>query len=185
MATPKAENTIDDVDIYDILQQKIASLANSNIIYGTNSFHFSDMPATLSNNYGGSTSGLAQDSFSRGGQVITASVIVNYAVDISKKYSRIRNVTVVRNVTASGGPATSSSSRTGKTHLINSFSDDFSSPNSVNISSEKSISSTNLINYIDSCRNEYIRLRDLTVSGSFSVCHNSCHQSCHNNRGRR
>jgi hypothetical protein len=101
-------------------------------------------------------------------------------------------VSVTRNVTASGGPAPTSSTATGKTHLIADYANgtnpswsSFSAPSSSNISAGQEISASNLLNYYEACRNEYIRLRDYTVTASYSVCHNSCHSSCHSSRGRR
>lgn len=184
---------IDDQDIYNKFSDRITTLANASIVYGTNSYHFSDMPSTLTSQYGGTTSGLSQSSWgNRTGQLIDASDIVDYVVSEATKYSRIRNVSVTRNVTASGGPAPSSSTATGKTHLLAGYGDgsisgwsSFTAPSSTNIQTGQTISATNLVNYYESCRNEYVRMRDYTITASYSVCHNSCHSSCHGSRGRR
>jgi hypothetical protein len=187
---------IDDQDVYNRVNSVISSYANSGIVYGTNNYHFSDMPAEFKTAYEGTTSGIPLSNYGNfSGQIIEARAggtnpIVDYIMVVGIVYCRIRKVAVKRIVTASNGKLPTDETRTGVSYMKDTYasyySNGFPEPSSgSNISSGNVIRASDLINFIDAVKNQYANLRDVVFEAEYSVCHNSCHQSCHGSRGRR
>ena len=192
MAQISSGQIIQAQDFYDTFYSRFAQFANQSISYGTNNFHFPDMPANFYSAYGGPTSGLSLGSPSINsistGMEIFNNYVKDYIIGRSVEYCRIRTVSVTRNVTASGGPVESSETRTGVSHMTQDFAAaGFSSPGSINnIYQGNIIYASNLLQLIDDCYNQYRNnQRPSVYSATYSVCHNSCHNSCHGSRGRR
>lgn len=192
MAQISSGQTIQAQDFYDTYYSRFTQFANSGIVYGTNNYHFSDMPFDFNVAYGGPTSGITQEQPSwRGinpGATITASNIHDYVIGLSVIYCRLRNVSVKRIVTATVGAVETSETRAGISNMISAYAaPGFSSPSSINnIYVGNTIYASNLLTFIDDCYNQYRNnQRTNTFSAEYSVCHNSCHSSCHGSRGRR
>ena len=179
--------TIENEDFYDTFLERFANLANSGILYGTNAPHFADLPSSISSYYGGTTSAVPLPASGlQNNQTIFAADIRNYLVNSSIFYCKIRRFSVTRNVTASGGPAATSETRVGVSHMSNTYRATFTTPtSSSNIETGLTINASLLNSFIDNCYTQYTTSRSSTVSASYSVCHNSCHSSCHSSRGRR
>ncbi len=188
-----AGQTVQAQDFYDTFFSRFATFANSGIAYGTNNYHFADIPnPAFTSAYGGSTSGLSLAPTSTNsinpGNIIDDQGIKDYVIGRSVEYCRIRNVSVTRNVTASGGRAATSETRTGISHMTPAYgAAGFSNPGSINnIYEGNTIFSSQLRQFIDDCYNQYnSNQRPSVFSASYSVCHNSCHSNCHGSRGRR
>lgn len=177
---------INDTDIFDKFASAIAANANAGIVYGTDKYHFTDLPLAGRSRYGGTTAGLTQmASGISAGDTVTAPTIVNYITSQAAAYCRIRNMSVTRNVSASGGPATSQSTRAGITHMTDAYAVTFTIPASTGVNSGDTISAPALNNFYTNCYNNYLTARNTTHTYSYTVCHNSCHSSCHLARGRR
>lgn len=192
MAQITSGATIRAQDFYDTFFSRFTQFANQSITYGTNNYHFGDMPPEFNNTYGGPTSGISQEQPSwRGinpGATITASNIHDYVIGLSVIYCRIRNVSVKRIVTATVGMTETSETRSGISNMSSSFAaPGFSNPSSINnIYVGNTIYASNLLSFIDDCYNQYrTNQRTNTLAAEYSVCHNSCHASCHGSRGRR
>jgi hypothetical protein len=189
----QANNSITISSIFDQFATNFVTFANANIAYGTDGIHFADQPSTITTRYGGTKSGITQSAFSPTNP-ISASQIRNYISGQVAIYSRIRDVRVTRDVTASGkepGGATvqpTSSSVRGITNMTSSDAGTgyvVPSSNS-NIQTGRTIGASSLSSFMTDSKNNYVSgPRSSLLSLSFSVCHNSCHSNCHNNRGRR
>lgn len=179
-------NIVTATDIYNQFVSVIQNPANSGIVYGTNNYHFSDLPTTGINLYGGTTGGLgAGGTGINSGDIITASTIVNYVTANAAAFCRIRNMSVTRNVSASGGPAATSSTNSGITHMAGAYAAPFTNPTPTGVQSSNIVAANELNNFYTNCYNNYTTARNNTYSYSYTVCHNSCHSSCHGSRGRR
>lgn len=189
-------SVIDDQDLYNAVNSVISSYANSGIVYGTNNYHFADLPADFKAAYGGPTTGIPLSNYgNKTGDLIEARAgstnpIVDYVMVVGIVYCRIRSVAVTRNVTASGGPAATSERRSGISYMTDTYAsfygNGFPEPSSgSNVSSGNVINASQLNTFITDVKNQYASLRAVTFEASYSVCHNSCHSSCHGSRGRR
>ena len=189
----QANNSITISSIFDQFTTNFVQFANENIVYGTNVNHFADQPSTITTRYGGTTSGITQSSFSPTNP-ISAAEIRNYISTQVGIYSRIRNVRVTRNVTATGTNPNgttvlpTSSSVQGITNMVSTdAATGYIIPSSnSNIQAGRTIGASLLSTFMTDSKNNYVSgPRSSTLSLSFSVCHNSCHSNCHANRGRR
>jgi len=188
-----AGQTVQAQDFYDTFFSRFVTYANSWITYGTNNYHFPDIPnPAFTSAYGGSTSGLPLAPTSTNsinpGNIIDDQGIKDYIIGRSVEYCRIRSVSVTRVVTASGGPAQTSETRTGISHMTPAYAaPGFSNPGSTgNIIEGATINAYRLVQFIDDCHSQYNNnQRQNVFLASYSVCHNSCHSNCHGSRGRR
>lgn len=192
MAQISSGQTIRAQDFYDTYFSRFTQFANSGIAYGTNNYHYSDMPSNFISAYGGPTTGIPQEQTSwrsiNPGATITAQDIKDYIIGLSVIYCRLRNVSVTRNITSTTGTPAGSSTRAGISNMNSSFAaPGFSNPGSINnIYVGNTIRASNLLQFIDDCYNQYNNVqRQNTLSVEYSVCHLSCHSSCHGSRGRR
>jgi len=193
MGIPYSGKDIFDYDIFDTFRDYFVNGANANIVYGTNVYHFADLPQTFKDAYGGSTSGIPQGAQSINGinprEDIVASEIRDYVIGQAVTYCRIRKVSVTRRLMGDGGAVSSQSTNTGISNMISNFAAaGFSNPNSINnISPGNIIYASQIIQFVVDCYNQYnsASIRDSEYSASYDVCHTSCHSNCHRNRGRR
>jgi hypothetical protein len=186
-------NPITISSIFDRFTTNFVQFANANIVYGTGANHFADQPSTITTRYGGTTSGITQSAFSPTNP-ISASEIRSYISAQVVIYSRIRDVRVTRNVTATGTNPNgtvvqpTSSSVQGITNMSSGDAGTgYVTPSSSsNIQAGKTIEASSLSSFMTDSKNNYVSgPRSSLLNMSFSVCHNSCHSNCHNNRGRR
>lgn len=177
-------NNVLNTDIFNKFAEIVVAAANAGIVYGTNSYHFSDQDAAVISNYGGATTGLAQGATNIAvGDTITGLTILNYILAQARSYTRIRNMNVTRNVT--GG---SSETRSGITHttVVQSPTQFGISSDSTRFLTGTNVTATELTSFFNEVRDRYNTVRNnYSIDASFTVCHVSCHSSCHGSRGRR
>lgn len=197
MSVPSSGSIINNQDLYDGFNYWFVQFANAGITYGTNSYHFPDMPPEFIAGYGGSTSGIPlrsqRDYAIDTDRTIDDGGIRDYIIGQAVTYCRIRNVSITRTVTASGRRSGVDllpivETRTGITNLTTNFAaPGFSNPSSINnIIVNNIIYADQLNQFMYDCWTRYLNnQRNNTLSVPYSVCHNSCHSSCHGSRSRR
>jgi hypothetical protein len=196
--TVSSQTTINADELKKAYDSRVIDFIRSSysINYSPSSLPFDDMPSELTGilstvTYPSLTSSLISSS-----KTITASAIRDAFIgNANTELTRYRNVRWTRNVTASGKNRDgtivqpTSEQKTGISGRLSTTlsAPGFSNPSSIDdISSELSISSSSINNFLDGIRNEWINVSvNTTLDRSYSVCHNSCHNNCHGSRGRR
>jgi len=185
-------NPITSQNIVDRFKDFVTDTANSNIIWGTNSKPFSQMPdATFGGTTVGTTITATGASIGVTGDTITASNIVNALLTETALYTNIRNLRAILNVTGGGGNTGSYPNpgyifdTTAKSYLDNSYRQTLSSVNTSSVETGQTISQTNLETFFTNLQTEYNMNLANTTTIQVDVCHSSCHANCHDSRGRR
>jgi hypothetical protein len=185
-------NPITPQNIVDRFKDFVTDTANSTIIWGTDSKPFSQMPdATFEGTTAGTTITSTGSSIGTSGGIITAVNIVNALLTETALYTNIRNLRALLNVTGGGGNNGSYGSpgiiydATSKANLNITYRQTLNSVNVSSVSTNNTITSSNLETFFTNLQTEYSTQSANTQTIQVDVCHASCHSSCHSNRGRR
>ena len=184
-------------NIIDRFADYVVATANSGIVWGTNAIPFPELSAAL---FGGTTEGKPTSLSGAGarGTLITALPIYNGVLSETFRYSNIRNMRAILNVTVTGeypwntpaGPRTTGGvifDQTQKSHLNTSYI--YAADSNLLARGQpvtgNTITRAGLEDLFDRARTLYNDFADDTVTITVSVCHASCHSSCHSSRTRR
>ena len=191
------DNPIKLQNLIDRFADYVVATANSGITWGTNAIPFPELSAAY---FGGTTAGKSTSLTGAGsrGTLITALPIFNGVLSETFRYSNIRNMRAVLNVTVTGdapwnisaGPRTPGGiifDQTRKAHLNTSY---IYATDSNRLTRGQPvlgnvITRVGLEDLFDRARTLYNDFADDTVTVTVSVCHASCHSSCHGSRSRR
>lgn len=197
-------NPINKQNIVDRFADYVVATANAGISWGTN-----NTPPYFNTTYlgfepfGGDTSGKAIET--SGGSItdtnVTAATIYNVLVAETQRYSNIRNLRALVNVTGAGntvgtgtridlGPIVGSNPGivydvTAKAYMSTAYRQATISPANAGVASTRVAAAANLESFYNNLRTTYSTYGNTTVTIQVNVCHSSCHTSCHANRGRR
>lgn len=192
-------NPINKQNIVDRFADFVVATANSNIVWGLNnrpSVYFTSTYIGFEP-FGGDTTGksIAVSAANITDTLVTASTIYNVLVQETQRYSNIRNLRAIVNVTGGGGntpagPLTPSTpgavfDQTQKAFLSDTYLQSLGTPANAGVASGQNVRSTNLESFFANLQSQYNTYRDTTVTITANVCHSSCHSSCHASRGRR
>jgi hypothetical protein len=184
-------------NMIDRFADYLVATANSGIVWGTNAIPFPELSAAY---FGGTTDGKAISLSGAGsrGTVVTALPIYNGVLSETFRYSNIRNMRAVLNVTVtdsapwntSAGPRTPGGiifDQTRKAHLNTSY---IYATNAALLARGQPLTGARieragLEDLFNRARALYLDFSDDTVTVQVNVCHASCHSSCHNSRSRR
>lgn len=183
-------NPISKQGIVDRFSDLVTDVANANIVWGTDSKPFTEMP---DDRYGGTTSGqsITATGASITDTVVTAATIRSVLETEAALYTNIRQQRAQLNVTGGGGNTGSRPSagvvfdQTNVAHLDTGNRASLGSIISTNVSSGDTIDDVGLEGYFTRIANAYNSVRTTSVTDTIDVCHASCHSSCHGSRGRR
>jgi hypothetical protein len=184
-------------NIIDRFADYVVATANSGIVWGTNAIPFPELSAAY---FGGTTAGKAISLSGAGarGSLVAALTIYNGVLSETFRYSNIRNMRAILNVTVTGGAPWNVSAgprtpggvifdQTQKSHLNTGYiyGADSSRLARGQPITGNSITRAGLEDLFDRARSLYNDFADDTVTVTVSVCHASCHSSCHSSRSRR
>lgn len=184
-------------NIFDRFADYVAATANSGISWGTDAIPFPELSAAY---FGGRISGKDPSLTGAGarGTIVTALPIYNGVLSETFRYSNIRNMRAILNVTVTGGypwnvsagPRTPGGiifDQTRKAHLNTSYiyGTDSNRLARGQPLTANTITRAGLEDLFDRARTLYNDFADDTVTVQVNVCHASCHSSCHNSRSRR
>lgn len=190
-------NPVSRQNIVDRFSDYVTATANAGIAWGTNALptHPDGTVVTLSANFGGTTGGRAisinGDTLGASGDTITAITIYNSLLADTNRYTRIRKLRAILNVTGTGGNTGTRPTRgiifdqTAVAHMNNNYLQTIASVENAGVASGQVIDDTNLETFFSNLRTQYNTKRNVTVTLTRDVCHASCHSSCHGSRGRR
>jgi hypothetical protein len=190
-------------NIFDRFGDYVVATANSGISWGTNAIPFPELSAAY---FGGTTSGKDTSLTGAGarGTIVNAATIYNGVLSETFRYSNIRNMRAILNVTVTGeapwnvsaGPRTPGGiifDQTRKAHLNTGYIYG-TDPNRLargqpiagnTITRGSASDGTGLEDLFNRARNLYYDFADDTETVLVNVCHASCHASCHSSRSRR
>jgi hypothetical protein len=116
------------------------------------------------------------------GGTITAANIYDTLVNETARYTSIRNLRAILNLTGSG----TQFDQTAVAYLsYGLYGQSIGSPANAGVSSGSTITSSGLESLFNNLRTSYSNARLATTTLTITVCHTSCHSSCHSSRGRR
>jgi len=181
---------ITKTSIVDRFEDLVTDVANSSIVWGTNSKPFTEMP---DNRYGGTTSGdsINITGTSITGDDITASTIRTVLETEAALYTNIRQQRAILNVTGGGGNTGSRPTAgvvfdtTNVAHLDTGNRASLGSISATGVQTGDEIDDATLETYFGRIATAYNSVRTSSVTDQIDVCHASCHSSCHGSRGRR
>lgn len=176
-------NNINPQNIVDRFADYVTATADSGITWGTNALPFSQFDAGyLGGTTAGRPIGVTGATISPVGGTITASAIYDTLVNETAKYTSIRNLRAILNLTGSG----TQFDQTAVTYLsYGLYGQSIGSPANGGVSSGSVITSSGLESLFNNLRSSYNTARAATTTITITVCHTSCHSSCHGSRGRR
>jgi hypothetical protein len=192
-------NNINKANVASRYGDYVAAAANANIVWGTNSKPFAEMPTAT---FGGDTNGKANTLQGRlTTTLIEATAFRNATVAETNQYSRIRLLRA-RLFVAGGGGNTGSRPSPGyiydltrKSHLNSGYEQNAGTPNTnfilppvagvVITIGTSATPDVGVEEWFDRLRAGYNTASNNTVTIQIDVCHASCHSSCHGSRGRR
>lgn len=183
-------NPIDKQGIVNRFKDLVTDVANTGIVWGTNSKPFSEMP---DDRYGGTTSGssISITGESISSSKITASTIRSVLENEAALYTNIKNQRAILFVTGGGGNTGSRPTpgvvfdQTNVSHLDTGNRSSLGTISSTDVQSFDIVDDTNLETYFGRIATAYNSQRSLVVTDQVDVCHASCHSSCHGSRSRR
>jgi hypothetical protein len=212
-------NPIEAQNIIDRFADYVVATANANIVWGTNANPVANTGPTASevepivevisdSLFGGGTDGLITGQITGNGitpndNVIDGNVIYTALVAETKRYTRIRNVNAILNVTGAGGNSGTRLRNSGAVpgrERINVFNQTSVAHRTASIEADitiqtaadsrinngEVISRSNLETFFTNLRSGYNLIRDNAITYTApEICHASCHSNCHNSRGRR
>ena len=166
--------------IVDKFEDLVTDVANANIVWGTDSLPFAEMPA---GNYAGTIAG---DSINITGADITGTLITATTIKTvleteAALYTNIRQQRATRNVIGAGV----NFDQTAIAHLDTGNRDALGVITATDITVNSTIDDTKLETYFGNIATAYNTIRTTTITDNVDVCHSSCHSSCHGSRGRR
>lgn len=180
-------NPIRKQNIVDRFADFVANHNNSQIVWGTNSKPFSQMP---NSEFTGSTAGRAISitGASITGTTIDSSNLITALEGEAYQYTRIRKMRARLLMQTSGtgeaNPRVDSDS-TRVAYLAASRRLTLSGINQSTVEEDDLVSVTGIETYLTDLRREMNEKRDSTYSKDVTICHSSCHSNCHSSRGRR
>jgi hypothetical protein len=175
-------NPVTPQNIVDRFKDLVTDVANTGIVYGTDSKPFVEMPdATYAGTTAGATVTATGATIGSTGNAITASTIKTVLETETALYTNIRLQRAIKNLLGSGVIFDA----TNVAHMATSDRQTLGAINSASVDATQTISSSNLETYFGNLATEYTTLRSNTVTTTIDVCHTSCHSSCHSSRGRR
>lgn len=201
-------NPINKQNIVDRFADFVVVTANANIVWGTNNRPSQYFTSTYIGfePFGGTTAGKSIQTSAANitDTLVTANTIYNVLVQETQRFSNLRNLRAVINVTGAGlsilgptsntrvdlGPITGSEpgiifDQTAKAHLSTSYLQALGAPANAGVASNQLVRTTSLESFFGNLQAQYNTYRNTTVTITANVCHSSCHSSCHSNRGRR
>jgi len=166
--------------IVDKFEDLVTDVANTGIVWGTDSKPFPEMPDA---SYGGTTAG---DNINITGAnitdtLVTASSIKTVLETEAALYTNIRQQQAIRTVTGAGV----NFDATQVAHLDTGDRAALGAITATDITAGETIDDTKLETYFGNIAAAYNTIRTTTVTETITVCHSSCHYSCHSARGRR
>jgi hypothetical protein len=191
-------NPINKQNIVDRFADYVVASGNAGISWGTN-----NRPPYFNTTYlgfepfGGTTGGKAIESSAANitDANVTAATIYNVLVAETQRYSNIRNLRALVNVTGAGGntpigPEVPGAPGiiydvTAKAYLSTAYRQATISPANAGVAAAQVARSANLESFYNNLRTTYSTYGNTTATIQVNVCHSSCHTSCHANRGRR
>ena len=198
-------NPVSATNLVDRFNDFVAATANRNIVWGTNSKPFPEMPNST---FGGTTSGMGNQTGNLGltGQITADDMITKFSA-ATASYTRIRRMRAILNLTGGGGN-TPRGPRSGTPGVIidqteiSNLSTAYLQGLGIDdggVQQDKLISRASLqgggviengfiVNYegfFRECRTAYEEARTTSTTVRIDVCHSSCHRSCHSSRTRR
>ena len=175
-------NNINPQNIVDRFADYVTATAGAGISWGANALPFSQFsPANFGGTTAGRPIGITGPSISPVGGKITASNIYDTLVIETARYTSIRNLRAILNLTGSG----TQFDQTAVAYMNSTYLQSIGSPANAGVASGNSISSSNLESLFNNLRTSYSNARSATTTITVTVCHTSCHSSCHGSRGRR
>ena len=175
-------NNINSQNIVDRFADYVTATAGAGISWGANALPFSQFsPANFGGTTAGRPIGITGPSISPVGGKITASNIYDTLVIETARYTSIRNLRAILNLTGSG----TQFDQTAVAYMDSTYLQSIGSPANAGVASGNSISSSNLESLFNNLRTSYSNARSATTTITVTVCHTSCHSSCHGSRGRR
>lgn len=189
-------NPINSQNIVDHYESVVNAFANAGIVWGTNNLPFSQFP---SGNFGGTTAGksisptdgLSGSYLGLPGAPVTASPIYNMLVGETNRYTSIRRLRALLNVTGAGGNTGNYSlpgiiyDQTNVAHMNNAYLQNIGSPNNGGVQAGLPVTALSINTFFENLKSAYTAQRNNTATITVNVCHSSCHNSCHSSRGRR
>lgn len=166
--------------IVDKFEDLVTDVANTGIVWGTNSLPFAEMPG---GSYAGTTAG---DSINITGPditgtIITATTIKNILETEAALYTNIRQQRAIKELTGTG----TIFDQTQVAHLDTGDRAALGAITATDITAGSAIDDVKLETYFGNIASAYNTIRTTTVTETITVCHTSCHSSCHGSRGRR
>jgi hypothetical protein len=173
-------NPISKQGIVDKFEDLVTDVANTGIVWGTDSKPFAEMPDA---SYGGTTAGdsLNITGANISGTVITATTIKNVLETEAALYTNIRQQRAIKNIIGAGTVF----DQTQVAHLDTGDRAALGAITATDITAGSIIDDTKLETYFSNIATAYNNIRTTTVTETIDVCHSSCHSSCHGSRGRR
>ena len=197
-------NPINKQNIVDRFADYVVATANASISWGTNNRPpYFDTTYLGFEPFGGTTGGKPIESSAANltDTNVTATTIYNTLVAETQRYSNIRNLRALVNVTGAGntagngtridaGPIVGSNPGiiydvTAKAYLSTNYRQATGSPANAGVASSQVVRGANLESFFNNLRTQYTTYNSTTATIQVNVCHSSCHTSCHANRGRR
>lgn len=192
-------NPVNKSNIIARFADYVESSANAGIVWGTNNRPSIYFTSTYigSEPFGGTTAGRP---ISISGADLTTTLasagnIYSVLVAETQRYSNIRNLRAIVNVTGAGGntpigPVTNATgiifNQVAKAHLSTSYRQATVSPSTAGVDPGSIIRNSNLESFFTNLQATYTTYRTGTlITIQANVCHSSCHSSCHGSRGRR
>jgi hypothetical protein len=189
----------DPINVTDIIaryQDFVTAAADNQLpIWGTDAVPFSQMPTSY---FAGTTTQpvnlieLDSADLVPSPDIIDGSDVHNALLTETNKYTNIRQMRAILNVTGGGGNRGSYSSpgviydQTRLAYMSSSYRQSLSSVAGSNvIATGYIISRSDLETYMQGLENAFLAARNNVQTVTINICHSSCHSSCHGSRGRR
>lgn len=187
---------INTQDIVDRFVDFVTTTADNQLpVWGTNARPFSQMPTSY---FAGTTTqtialqGLNAGQLGVTGALIQASPVYNSLLAETNRYTNIRNMRAILNVTGGGGNRGSYSSpgikydQTRLAYMSTSYRQSLSGiAGSNTIATGYIISRSDMDAFYTGLQQAFLAARNNTATVQINICHSSCHSSCHGSRGRR
>jgi hypothetical protein len=186
--------TITPQNLVDRYSQFVTATANSDLVWWDNNKPFAEFDNAFfqSGSSGtGKSIGISGSSVGVAGNLIDASDIYDVLLEETVKYTILRNLNAQLFVEGGGGNTGSRPTagtvfnQTSKAYLNSSYLQSLSPVDAGNVTSNNTITVSDLEGLFTRLRNEYSAKKENTISVTVSVCHASCHSSCHGSRSRR
>ena len=180
-------NPIRKQNIVDRFADFVVTHNNGQIVWGTNSKPFSEMPGGL---YGGATSGRAIGITGTDipGTTIDSSDLIATLEGEAFEYTKIRKQRA-RLLTQTSGTGEANPridfDQTAVAYLIDSDRQALDGINQITVEEDDLVSITGLETYFTDLQREMNEKRDNVKAEDVTRCHSSCHSNCHGSRGRR